>query len=253
MKQRVGFKLSQKILSQFEEWCRKAASPETCKYYVRRIEEIDRREKEIDSSRWHVTAYKRFTKFLCEEKSSKRACEEFARVKSVKSHPDNYVPPDNKVLEALKAEGPLGYFYFILVETGLRAKEAARLLSKPVDGCEDLGGYYRCPIMWKRGMKQALWAYVIEPVEPRHVRIEALYDIRYSLRLLPFKYVRKWVTTKMLLSGMQEIAVDFVQGRVPDSVLRKHYANRLVIADKEYGKYAKWLREWLNKIKINIY
>ena len=42
----------------------------------------------------------------------------------------------------------------------------------------------------------------------------------------------------MLLAGMSEIAVDFAQGRVPESVLRRHYTDRLALADKEYEKYA---------------
>ena len=71
-------------------------------------------------------------------------------------------------------------------------------------------------------------------------------EARQELGLLPFKYVRKWVATKMLSLDIQEAAVDFIQGRVPDSVLQKHYLNLLTLADQEYRKYATWLREWLS-------
>ncbi len=245
LKQRLGISLSQKLQAEFLDWCRRHSSPETCRQYERKLLEIDRGEKDIESSRWHVTAYKRLMRFLCEERSLEGACREFKAVKSRRSRPDTYVPPDEEVRRALEAPGELGYFYWILVQSGLRAVEAARLLEEP-KGCVSLGGYLRCPINWKRGSKQALWAYLLEEHRPISSSLEELEEARAALKLPGFKYIRKWVSTKMLLAGVQEIAVDFIQGRVPDSVLRKHYAQRLVIADKEYGKYAGWLRGWLN-------
>ena len=244
LKQRLGISLSQKLLAEFKRWCEQHSSPETCSQYSRKLQEIDRGERGIESSRWHITAYKRLARFLCEEKQQAKACEEFKRVRSKRSQADTYIPPDSRILEALRASGDLGYFYWVLVQSGLRAVEAHRILEDP-RGCVDLGGYLRCPIHWKRGAKRALWAYLLEEPKPIVSSLEELEDARGALNLIGFKYVRKWVTTKMLLAGMQEIAVDFVQGRVPDSVLRKHYANRLVIADKEYAKYAAWLRGWL--------
>ena len=244
LKQRLGIALSQRLLGEFLEWCRARSSGETCQQYLRKIQEIDTGERPIDASRWHVTAYKRLARWLCEEKGLAKACEEFKRVKSKRSSADLYIPSDSEVRQALGAPGSLGYFYLILVQSGLRAVEAAKLLGEPRE-CVDLGGYYRCPILWTRGSKRALWAYLLEPPNPMPVDLEELQEARAALRLTPFKYIRKWVTTKMLLAGVSEIAVDFIQGRVPSSVLRKHYADRLVVADKEYGKYAAWLRGWL--------
>ncbi len=246
LKQRLGIQVSQKLLGEFLEWCRQHSSPETCAQYSRKLHEIDRGERDVSSSRWHVTAYKRLMRFLCEEKGNTRACEEFKRVRSRRSQADTFVPPDSSIREALRAPGDLGYFYWVLIQSGLRAVEAYRLLEEPRE-CMSLGGYLRCPIHWKRGAKRALWAYLLEEPRPVSSGLEELQEARSSLGLVGFKYVRKWVTTKMLLAGVQEIAVDFIQGRVPDSVLRRHYADRLVVADKEYGKYATWLRGWLGQ------
>ena len=246
LKQRLGTGLSQRLLAEFRRWCLQHSSEETCAQYSRKLQEIDRGERDVGSSRWHITAYKRFSRFLCEAKNIARACEEFRRVKSKRSRPDLYVPPDSEVKRALAAPEPLGYFYYVLAQSGLRAIEAMRLLEDPPE-CVDLGGYYRCPVLWARGSKRALWAYLIEPPRPLATTIDELEDARSSLKLVGFKYMRKWVATKMLLAGMSEAAVDFAQGRVPETVLRKHYADRLALTDKEYKKYAAWLRRWLSQ------
>ena len=245
LKQARVLGLSQRELAGFREWCLRHGSPETCEQYIRKLREIDQGLKPIDASRWHITAYKRLMRYRCEERGDPKACQEFKRVKSRRSGADLYIPSDEEIRRALGAPEPLGYFYLILVQSGLRAVEAARLLGEPRE-CVDLGGYYRCPILWARGAKRALWAYLLEPPKPLAVSLEELEEARGSLKLVGFKYVRKWVTTKMLLAGVSELAVDFIQGRVPSSVLRKHYADRLVIADKEYGKYAVWLRRFLS-------
>ncbi|MCE4607321.1 MAG: hypothetical protein F7B59_08365, partial [Desulfurococcales archaeon] len=93
LKQTLGIVFSQKLLKQFLEWCKNNASEETCNYYARRLEEIDNGSKEIGSSRWHITAYKKLARYLC-ERGNRKACEEYKRVKSRKSNPDNYIPPD---------------------------------------------------------------------------------------------------------------------------------------------------------------
>lgn len=242
MKQRLGITLSQKLEREFLEWCRAGSSEETCRQYLRKLEEIDCGERPVWASRWHVTAYKRFSRFLCEAKNSKKACEEFKRVKSKRSRPDVYVPQDSEIREALNSS--LGFFYRVLVESGLRAVEAARVLEGDLR-CVELGGFVRCELQMIRRSKRAYWAYLLEKPEPRPVDLGRLQEARQELGLVPFKYVRKWVATKMISLGLQEAAVNFIQGRVPDSVLRKHYLNLLTIADKEYEKYAGWLRRWL--------
>ncbi|MCE4611469.1 MAG: hypothetical protein F7B17_05820, partial [Desulfurococcales archaeon] len=128
LKQRLGIQVSQRLLSEFLEWCKGHSSEETCAQYSRKLLEIDRGERDVSSSRWHVTAYKRFMKFLCESKGVKRACEEYRSVKSRRSSPDLYVPSESEILEALRS--PVGWFYQALLESGLRAVEAARVLSE---------------------------------------------------------------------------------------------------------------------------
>ncbi|MCE4628213.1 MAG: hypothetical protein F7C34_03585 [Desulfurococcales archaeon] len=228
-----------KHLSQFLAWCRERASPETCSQYERYL------ARPLNpNNRWSVTAWKRYYRFLCEEKGDKRACEEFSKIRSKRSGSDLWVPPDSEIRRAL--ESPLGWLYSLLIQSGLRFSELVRILEE-ADRLEwyDGEGYSRVLLAWKRGSKRAFWGYFLQRVEPRPVSPDRLQDMRQALGLPGFKYMRKWAATKMYEAGCGEAEVDFIQGRTPDSVLRKHYLMIIGKADECYKRYAAWLRGWL--------
>jgi len=64
---------------------------------------------------------------------------------------------------------------------------------------------------------------------------------RYGL--VPAKYLRKFVFHKMLELEIPEAVADFIQGRNPATVGRRHYANLKCLADKFDPRYAKYLRK----------
>ncbi len=130
--------------------------------------------------------------------------------------PDLYVPEDGEIRRAL--ESSLGFFYKVLVEGVLRRVE--------------LDGFVKCELSLPRRSKQTFWAYLLEYPEERPVDLEELREAKIELELVPFKYVRKWVATRMLNLEIPEATINFIQGRVPDNVLRGHYLNLLIIADK---------------------
>ena len=245
LKQRLGIALSQRLLSEFLDWCRGHSSEETCRQYMRKLKEIDRGEKPVEHSRWHITAYKKLTRYLCEEKRNERACREFKTVKSRRSEPELYVPSEDEVRRAL--ESPLGWFYGLLLESGLRASEVARVLEGGLRRV-DRPGFTRYELNWKRGAKRAYWAYFLRPVEgrtPGPVDLRALEKAREAQGTLGFKYLRKFVATKLVELGCGQLEIDFIQGRAPRSILEASYAQVLVAADRCYERYAAWLREWL--------
>ena len=43
--------------------------------------------------------------------------------------------------------------------------------------------------------------------------------------------------------GIPENAIEFIQGRVPEKIIRKHYLDLVALADIEYKKYAEWLKD----------
>ncbi|MEM1842446.1 MAG: integrase, partial [Ignisphaera sp.] len=56
------------------------------------------------------------------------------------------------------------------------------------------------------------------------------------------KYIRKWVSTKMMQLGISDEVVNFIQGRIPQSVLAKHYLKFSVLADEAYKKYVDYVK-----------
>ena len=248
LKQRLGSPLSQKLLAEFREYCMKKASREVCEGYAKRLEEIDRGEKPVDHSRWHITAYKKLARYLCEERGEKRACDEFKRVKSRKSEADLWVPSDQEMRDTLaracEESVDLCWFYKLLLYTGLRAVEVEKALARGEWVEED--GVWLQTLQAYRGSKRAFLAFSLE--RPPRLRVSADWVSHKAQRLglVPPKYVRKYVSTKMIALGIQEIIVDFIQGRTPTTVLRQRYVYLRETAKQEYKKYAEWLREWLS-------
>ena len=148
--------LSERELRGFIEWCQGHASEGTCRQYARKIREILAGAARPDKSRWHVTAWKRFNKWLCEKRGRREACEEFKRWKTRKSRPDIYVPGDGEILEALSAPEPWGTLYRLLLKSGLRLREAVRVVNE-IDGLRvvELDGFVRVELAWYRGSKKA--------------------------------------------------------------------------------------------------
>jgi len=226
-------------LAAFNEWCLERASEEQCRGYIRYL------SRPLDTSnRWSITSYKRYYRWLCEERGLGDACKLFKSLKSRRSRPDLYVPSLEEVLETLgKAEEPYRTVYRVLLESGLRLREAVYLL-RSIDGLKTvrLGGFTRVELNLERRSKKAFWAYLLE--DPPHILITDREVSEYARRnkLLAPKYVRKFVATQMAKLGIPESAIDFIQGRTPDKIIRKHYLNLLAIADQHYPKYAEWLR-----------
>ncbi len=234
-------------LQGFLEWCKRHASDKTCTQYARRVEEILSGRAGPDKSRWHITAWKRFNKWLCEERGRSEACEEYRRWKSRSSRPDFYVPSLGEVKAALvSAAEPYRTVYRVLVESGLRLTEATRLL-REIEGLRlvRLDGFVRIELAWERGTKKAFWAYLVE--KPPRVDVSAEQVSKYADRedLLPPKYMRKFVATQLANLGCDMDTIDFIQGRTPTRILTKHYADLTARADKCYKRYAEWLRNSL--------
>jgi len=85
--------------------------------------------------------------------------------------------------------------------------------------------------------------YTIEKPVKMHVSSKWISNWASKNDVLNPKYIRKWVATKMLSLGVPEEVVNFIQGRVPQDVLSKHYLKLSTLADQYYEKYAGWLRE----------
>ena len=235
-------------LELWETWCQeRGTSPETCAKYAGYL------ERPLDpSNRWSVKAYKLYLKWLCEEHGHQESCQAYKRLKTPQAKPDLKVPSLEEILDSIRRAGPYSIVYMILLESGLRLVEAVNLIREyPRLECTKLDGFQRCLLGYARGKKQALWAYHITPIE----KADNLSDRRVTsyaekYKLVPPKYIRKFVATQMVTLGIPPHVVDFIQGRAPRGVLLQHYAPLLGLADREYRKYAEWLRQVYDELGL---
>jgi intergrase/recombinase len=52
----------------------------------------------------------------------------------------------------------------------------------------------------------------------------------------------------MLSLGIPEEVVSFIQGRIPQQILSKHYLKLSVLTDQYYPRYAVFIKEFANKV-----
>ncbi|WFO75570.1 hypothetical protein J4526_01400 [Desulfurococcaceae archaeon MEX13E-LK6-19] len=224
-------------LARFLRWCmEKGTSEETCKQYARYL------LKPFDpDNKWSRLAYKAWFKFTGKEDLWKE-------IKVKRSGIDLYIPSDEDVFTALtracSSSEELCWIYKILVYSGLRLSEVVKLINEhDEEKWIKLNGFYKYPLSWKRGSKQAFYCYTIE--KPPRIQASNKWISNWASKnkLLPPKYIRKWVATKMLGLGIPEEVVNFIQGRIPQEILSKHYLKLTTLADQYYQKYAEWLKQ----------
>ena len=147
-----------------------------------------------------------------------------------------------QTLERAKQYPNLYLLYSLLLESGIRESEALKILNdydSTRDRCEN--GICAYEINWVRGQKGSFYAFHLTQL--RRVKVSKSYIDKYTkkLGLVPPKYFRKFVATKMAELGIPLDIIDFIQGRKPTRVLTQHYVSLFGIAKEHYRKYAEWL------------
>jgi len=166
---------------------------------------------------------------------------------------DIRVPSEAEVVASLRrlSRVSLRYraFYNLLLDSGLRLTEVARLLSDfKAERAEHSGGFVRCGLGYFRGSKLAYFAYftqstyaLIRKIGKDEFCSNNASAHAYRLGLLPGKYLRKFAFDKMIELEFPESIADFIQGRVPVRVGAKHYMALMRRADQFYPRYAKYI------------
>ena len=228
-------------LAGFFRWCLQTGTSErTCIQYRKYLEKpMDRDNK------WSLLAWKKYYKYIGRDDIWKS-------IRLKKSSIDLYIPGDSDVLESVEAacgRSPGAcWTYRLLVYSGMRLVEVTRVLSENNERWIRADGFWKYPLSWTRGPKQAYYMYT--PVKPPRilVRDRKISELARKMRLTPPKYIRKWVATKMISLGIPEEVVNFIQGRIPQSILARHYLNLTILADKYYPRYV----EYLGKLGIPV-
>jgi len=169
---------------------------------------------------------------------------------------DLFVPSEDQVRDTLRRarrREDILIVYTILLAAGIRLSEVVLFLRTYRRGrlirVDDIVVKY--PISSLRRTKRIFYVYLPRSIisNLRKVRTTVNTVSRYAYRwdLIRPKYIRKFVAQKMYELGIDPLTIDFIQGRVPRSVLARHYLNLSYHADREYRKYAEWL------IHTNLY
>jgi intergrase/recombinase len=169
---------------------------------------------------------------------------------------DLTIPSEDEVVSSLRRlrRAPLKYqgFYSLLLDSGLRITEAARLINnsqKP----EKVNGFYRCKLGYFRGSKCAYFAYftihTFNLIRKINCGFRGDSASHYFAKrgYVKCKHLRKFAFDKMIELGIPESVADFIQGRVPQRIGAKHYMALARQADQKYGRYAEYLTELRRK------
>ncbi|MBS7636847.1 hypothetical protein KEJ37_05895 [Candidatus Bathyarchaeota archaeon] len=174
---------------------------------------------------------------------------------------DVKVPEEEQIISDLRRivsePLPLQAEYNLLLDSGLRLVEVVRLLNDFPEA-EHLEGFYRCPVGFFRGSKQAYYCYMTEYTYQLIKKLnEKVSEIRLKRRhqlhkYTRAKYLRKFANDTMTSERLNipESVADFIQGRVPKSIGAKHYMQLKRKADQFYPRYAEYITELRRKAGI---
>jgi len=167
---------------------------------------------------------------------------------------DSYVPSEESVKRSIGKlrRIPKKYkaVYRLLLESGLRLREAVRLSNEFHELYEKSEMYERfvcVPLFWIRASKKSFYAYFMHETAKmlrkngEKLSADATSKVCRRYRLVAPKYLRKFVFHKMLELEIPEGVADFIQGRAPKTVGERHYANLKRLADKYYPRYVEFL------------
>jgi intergrase/recombinase len=163
---------------------------------------------------------------------------------------DLKIPVESEILTTLgkfKAL-PLKYqaLYNLLLDSGLRLTEAARLINQ-FENPSAVQGFYRCTLGYFRGSKLAYAAYftpfTLALIQSNHEQVDdrAASHYFYKFNYVAPKYLRKFAFDNMIMLDVPESVADFIQGRVPRKIGAKHYMALIRQADSFYERYASYL------------
>jgi len=176
---------------------------------------------------------------------------------------DLRVPTEKEIVNSLKTlsekDKTKRYFalYSLLLDSGLRLSEAVTIYNRFVTNkirLEEHNGFYLIPLSLIRNTKQAYYCLLTDYTVAFLKRVDSPL-IYWKLRGLPskkfgvvnWKYLRKFVYSKMIELGVPESIADFIQGRVPKTIGARHYMNLRQKALQFYPRYTKYLQELRSK------
>ena len=166
-----------------------------------------------------------------------------------RTNADIYIPTLEDVIHTLKVAKEhsenVYFVYRLALESGSRLSEILRILKEPENDVFD-GSVCYYPLAWQRGYKGVFYVFHLTPLKKVIISREEIAHFAKRHNVIPVKYFRKFVATKMAELGVPLDIIDFIQGRKPTRVLTQHYVSLFGIAKEQYKKDAEWLSKFPN-------
>ena len=163
-------------------------------------------------------------------------------VKIPKGGTDDYIPDNDKVIQAFKKFRDERYrkLFKLLAFSGIRLREAIHFFNNfnknKLIVNEKIAKY---PLSLDRRTKRSYYVYMPKDFafELEKMEIEEKAISKYfEKRRLPAKYLRKWNYNLLILNGVPESVADFIQGRASITVGSMHYLAKVKQADEWYSR-----------------
>lgn len=228
------------LVVKFLNWCvsELGNTEGTCRDRARYL------RKPLDPSNGHsVRAYRLFYRFMGWDPSVLPHVREAGI--------DFSVPTEAEVMESLGRacglSGDLCLIYRVLIESGGRLKAVMTALNNyDMSKDKEVNGFYVYELGKMTKSKKTFYIFHTTPLKHVGIGYNTVRKVmNNSSGIIPAKYVRKFVSTRMASLGIPSEVIDFIQGRTPKSILSRHYLNLYALALQQYPKYVEWLRGWL--------
>ena len=253
-----------KVRESFVEWVYKKLDEKTAKDRIRyldkylsglvitSIEDLQDILNGIEQGWNHVIkAIRSLVNFLdSSRKIDRNFADELRKILKTKREGfDSYIPSDEEVRTWLKRINleKYGIVFKLLAYSGIRFVEGVYIISsfnpKKLH-FEDEIAYY--DLDWTRRTKKSFKAFMpaefATELERIDIKINGVTSYFRKRGIKP-KYLRKWNAMKLITAGVPTEVIDFIQGRVPQSVLQRHYLEKLNLSLHFYRKAIPTLRE----------
>jgi len=192
-------------------------------------------------------------------------------IPSTKTGEDKWVPPEELVVESLimlKARSSKYLtFWLAVLDSGCRPYHLIEGLFESFnpDKLQEMHGFYKYELAIERGTKHAWIAYLTPYTVKLIMKLHECGDRitrdgvdgfmeRFKIKagtradgkpiVMPLrpKYIRKFAYNMMRLNGVDRDVAMWLNGRMPPGVDPEHYADLELLADKQYPRYAEYLK-----------
>jgi len=205
-------------------------------------------------SKNQTVALRKFVKFLLFEKrliTASAGREVLKKLKVPRSKPVLSFYTDKDIISLLKKikNKKAKLLLRLAIESGLRRSHIVEAFNKIALGKYELHGDIAIVFLNKTSStKRAFVCFCSKILAEEIKRLRQKVSIHSAAKLtikhkVQWNKIRKWHATTLLSLGVPSEVVDFLEGRVPRTILAQHYLNLLTLAKKYYPRFINYVAQ----------